>query len=54
VIGAFKKWTTAFRKSAEARLLTHPLRKLPGEVLEKFQIFSETTAAYADGTVLVI
>jgi hypothetical protein len=28
-------------------LLNILLRKLPGEVLEKFQIFSETTAGYA-------
>jgi hypothetical protein len=51
VIGAFRKWTTAFRKSAQARFLTHPLRELPGEVLEKSQILSKTTADYADGAV---
>jgi hypothetical protein len=34
-------------KVSAPRLLNILLRELPGEVLEKFQIFSDTTADYA-------
>jgi len=47
-IGLRKEFKLNVRSPASApRLLNILLRKLPGKVFEKFQIFSDTTADYA-------